>query len=119
MITTNERHSRINALLDANADSDFHSIAARLMLIYPAYSYADFSHFDFDSSEFSETQYNELHELLSPLFDHPNDAMISLRSTLALEFSLCPIHLIDYAICFDDETPECAQIRDAFPTHDT
>jgi hypothetical protein len=33
--------------------------------------------------------------------------------------SLCPLHLCDYAICFDDEDPECAQIREIHPGHDT
>lgn len=34
--------------------------------------------------------------------------------------SLCPIHFIDWAICFDDEDPECAQVRTIFPhSHDT
>lgn len=38
---------------------------------------------------------------------------------LALSHSLCPLHLIDYAICFDDIDPECAQIRIIHPSHDT
>jgi hypothetical protein len=41
------------------------------------------------------------------------------RSTLMLAQSLCPIHAIDYAICFDDDDAECAAIRTAFPSHDT
>ena len=36
-----------------------------------------------------------------------------------LENSLCPVHHIDYAICFDDQDPECALIREYFPSHDT
>lgn len=40
-------------------------------------------------------------------------------SHLALSESLCPLHLHDYAICFDDELSECAAIRIAFPNHDT
>jgi hypothetical protein len=38
---------------------------------------------------------------------------------IALRLSLCPLHLIDYAICFDDEDDECAQIRTIHPSHDT
>jgi hypothetical protein len=38
---------------------------------------------------------------------------------LALEASLCPLHFVDYAICFDDEDPECSQIRVIHPSHDT
>ena len=40
-------------------------------------------------------------------------------SEIALSLSLCPMHLIDYAICFDDENAECAQLRTYFPLHDT
>lgn len=40
-------------------------------------------------------------------------------SMLALDQSLCPVHMIDYAICFDDDNPDCAQIREYFPSHDT
>ena len=40
-------------------------------------------------------------------------------SLLRLEYSLCPLHSCDYAICFDDDDAECAQIRDIFPSHDT
>lgn len=44
---------------------------------------------------------------------------IDERSALALDLSLCPLHMIDYAICFDDDDPECAAIRQCFPSHDT
>lgn len=40
-------------------------------------------------------------------------------SRLALDHSLCPMHFIDYAICFDDDDPDCAAIRSIFPDHDT
>lgn len=41
-------------------------------------------------------------------------------SDVAMSLSLCPLHMIDWAICFDDETPECSQIREIFPHgHDT
>jgi hypothetical protein len=38
---------------------------------------------------------------------------------VALEVSLCPLHMCDYAICFDDGNPECAPIRVIHPGHDT
>lgn len=38
-------------------------------------------------------------------------------SILAMSFSLCPMHFVDWAICFDDQDPDCSQIRDIFPTH--
>jgi hypothetical protein len=39
---------------------------------------------------------------------------------MAMSMSLCPIHFVDWAICFDDEDPECDQVRAIFPhCHDT
>lgn len=38
---------------------------------------------------------------------------------IALGMSLCPYHFVDYAICFDDDLPECAMIRLIHPGHDT
>lgn len=39
---------------------------------------------------------------------------------VAMQLSLCPIHFCDWAICFDDENPDCDQIRAIFPhNHDT
>lgn len=40
-------------------------------------------------------------------------------STLALTYSVCPMHHCDYCACFDDDDPECALIREYFPSHDT
>lgn len=40
-------------------------------------------------------------------------------SMLYLDHSLCPMHHGDYAACFDDDDPDCAQIRAYFPDHDT
>lgn len=38
----------------------------------------------------------------------------------AIDDSLCPVHFIDWAICFDDEDPDCAQVRAIYPNcHDT
>jgi hypothetical protein len=43
-----------------------------------------------------------------------------LVSEMAMSLSLCPVHFIDWAICFDDEDPECGQVRAIFPqSHDT
>lgn len=38
---------------------------------------------------------------------------------LAYDLSLCPLHMRDYAICFDDDDDECAAIRAILPDHDT
>lgn len=40
-------------------------------------------------------------------------------TALALSLSLCPLHLIDYAICFDDDDDACRAIRIIHPSHDT
>lgn len=41
-------------------------------------------------------------------------------TALCIELSLCPLHRIDWAICFDDQDPECDQIRAIYPnSHDT
>lgn len=42
-----------------------------------------------------------------------------LRLRTALAYSICPVHLRDYAICFDDQNPECVAVRLEHPEHDT
>lgn len=51
-------------------------------------------------------------------YPHDEHARHAL-SDLLLSYSLCPMHAIDYAICFDDDDPDCAAIRAHFPIHDT
>jgi hypothetical protein len=48
-----------------------------------------------------------------------SESMRHRLSELLLSHSLCPMHHCDYAICFDDESDECATIRAYFPSHDT
>lgn len=51
------------------------------------------------------------------------DAILSLSTddltAFRLSLSICPLHAIDYAICFDDDNPNCAQIRAIHPSHDS
>jgi hypothetical protein len=51
------------------------------------------------------------------------DCLIALDthtlSLMRLDHSLCPMHHCDYAICFDDDDTDCANIRSLFPNHDT
>ncbi len=61
--------------------------------------------------------YMSLWQSVRNLFD--NEWAKEEFTTLALEQSLCPLHLVDYAICFDDVIPECAAIRTVHPSHDT
>ena len=103
---------RIAASIDAldDAHDDLASLAIRDLMIN------DLDHSDLRALS---ADYDISAHDIAPILD----AILSLStddlSTLRLSFSLCPIHNIDYAICFDDDNPNCAQIRDAFPSHDT
>lgn len=71
-----------------------------------------FTDADFDDAAITDL-INIAHELITNA-DH--------RETLtdiALSLSLCPLHLIDYAICFDDDDADCAAIRMIHPSHDS
>lgn len=100
-------HAAITAL-DATTDH-FASLAIRDAIIND----------DDDDLRAISADYDIAPHSLRPILD----AILSLStddlSLLRLSFSLCPIHNIDYAICFDDDNPNCAQIRAAFPSHDT
>lgn len=75
------------------------------------------------------TAYCDIRDSLTYLPDHlPDDAPYAFLidrldreslTDLTLSLSLCPIHFLDYAICFDDADPECAAIRRIHPSHDT
>jgi hypothetical protein len=41
-----------------------------------------------------------------------------LLTRACLDLSVCPVHLVDYMICFDDDDPECAIVRMIHPTRD-
>ncbi len=62
-------------------------------------------------------------EAESPVSDEWIEWVDSLNTEdlteLRLSLSLCPLHASDYAICFDDENPECAQIRIIHPSYDS
>lgn len=70
-------------------------------------------YFDTDTDCNADTR-----SLLIALIDRIADDRETLTATL-LDFSLCPMHMIDYAICFDDDDDECAAIRSIHPSHDT
>lgn len=57
--------------------------------------------------------------LIAPLLMHAMHFDRDTLTQLALDHSLCPLHFIDYAICFDDDNPDCAAIRMIHPDHDT
>jgi hypothetical protein len=61
--------------------------------------------------------YDALRALLRLIDDA--DYMTDRMTAMLLDNSLCPMHAIDYAICFDDDDPDCAAIRAIHPSHDT
>lgn len=61
--------------------------------------------------------YNFIRSLLHNIDAAPY--MTDAMTALLLDNSLCPMHAIDYAICFDDDDPDCAAIRAIHPSHDT
>jgi len=109
---------------DAYARDDRHDLAMtdlRMLLIDPDY---DFAHDDDDPCFAPSPDRDELRDHARTLITlatqpHPIASARESLTSLALSFSLCPMHLIDYAICFDDEFPECAAIRAMHPSHDT
>lgn len=105
----------LNNLLTALDDEDgLVSAAVRELLICRG---------DFDMSciEVDESLARRLHGIIGRLFvaAGTNPPEREDLTALALEYSLCPMHFCDYAICFDDDRPECAAIRTIHPGHDT
>ena len=68
--------------------------------------------------ELTEEEASAAWEVLQKMKNDPHDGREEY-TFICLSLSLCPIHETDYAICFDDEDPECAQVRKIHPTHDT
>jgi hypothetical protein len=60
---------------------------------------------------------DELMGLVARLHEDPITGREWLTQA-ALDASLCPLHWRDYAICFDDDDPECAAIRIIHPGRD-
>ena len=104
MIKTNALDA-LHALLDADDDTaDNNHLYARDRLIDESNDDPDLRTADSDA----------ICHLIDMILDDRE-----LLTTALLDFSLCPLHRIDYAICFDDDEPECAAIRDIHPSHDT
>lgn len=92
-MTTNER---LNAILDLEdlAHDDLRSILMEEEDVEPETDY-----------------YDELNTLFHQMTEEE-------QFNLRLEFSICPIHFCDYAICFDDDDPGCAHVRAEHPSYD-
>ena len=58
-------------------------------------------------------------ELIMTIYNLITALDTDAASLMRLDYSLCPLHHCDYAICFDDDNAECAVIRECFPSHDT
>lgn len=127
----NDMMTELDALTTCNANCDpdpyahpdshfFASLALRDMLTFddePIDPYAD-ALADAPDDEFIDpATYARLAELLTAIRADPYSR--EYLTKLALDNSLCPLHFHDYAICFDDRIPECAQIRIIHPDHDT
>jgi hypothetical protein len=112
---TDDLIARLNALC---ADDDTY-IDARNLLIDDDHATCDPSYIAAPTATRHRALHLLIHELhMRSLAPHDESATQSL-SLLYLDFSLCPMHHCDYAICFDDDDDECATIRAFFPIHDT
>lgn len=99
----------INALIALDDDADHLSMITRELLI-------DDDAYTIDASDdLTDNERQIAHTIRILLQLHDDDALARLR----LDYSLCPMHACDYAICFDDNDPECAQLRIDHPEHDT
>lgn len=72
----------------------------------------------FDPTDAPDYAYDTMRALLATIDAYPYSR--DDLTKLLLDNSLCPLHAIDFAICFDDDDTECAAIRTIYPhSHDT
>lgn len=113
--------ARLNELfnLDEDNDQDFISFYIRTMFINAGNDETAPPELEHD---LPTAHLDEAWDIVSFLFALSEPAPGYYRDEItdfALSMSLCPIHFVDYAICFDDEDPECYQVRAIHPSHDT
>jgi len=106
------RHIAPMLSIFSNAD------AFRNLLIDPDCAYDDATDAD-DTLSLNHDAFAECTEYLHYALNDANEYFTEQITEFALQLSLCPLHRIDYAICFDDNDAECAQIRAIHPSHDT
>lgn len=120
-MTTTQINIRL-AALDADAFSALRTmmidIDTRDMTFFPDATTLDALRADYPTADIDaiRTDLAALIELARRPYDESARQSLSM---IALDQSLCPLHMIDYAICFDDDDPDCAAIRSCFPNHDT
>lgn len=110
--------NEINDLLAHDSESRASSTMRSLLLDAPDFDTPldDLIDDDFDTTpEIAHA----LRTALISLYADKTPTAIDFISQNALALSLCPMHLCDYAICFDDDDADCSQIRQCFPLHDT
>jgi hypothetical protein len=94
--------------------------ALRMLLInYPDVREGDYpDEYDMTYAGMKELR---LIELVEYLRGESKDYGMSreLATEIALSQSLCPVHFVDYAICFDDNDLRCSEVREVHPLHDT
>jgi hypothetical protein len=104
MTNTKLAIAMINTMLEHDDADDSNSMTMRNLLI------------DLNDNDAYDNPYATImRDCINALIDDDPHTLSMLR----LDFSLCPMHAIDYAICFDDDDPDCAAIRNCFPNHDT
>lgn len=110
-------HHQFQTLIDSDESATNYTAARELLmdrasdLIYDATDAATIRSIA-DNYEISPATAARLLEYINSLDD------LAFRFML-YNFSLCPMHACDYAICFDDEEGECADLRLIAPNHDT
>jgi len=73
---------------------------------------------DFNKVDFPTVQ--RIVDAINDLMKAPYNLGKDHLTNIAMNLSLCPIHFVDWAICFDDQPDDCSQIRFIFPkSHDT
>lgn len=113
----NETHERINALLADDDECAKSSTLRSLMIAICNDTPIEHAIAELDPEYDDMTIAAEIAHLIEKLMidEYARETL----TEIALSLSLCPIHYIDYAICFDDDDAECAQIRMIHPSHDT
>lgn len=73
---------------------------------------------DYDDNAYAADRRRAALTMIAALIELAADDAETMTDLL-LAYSLCPMHAIDYAICFDDDDADCAAIRLIHPSHDS
>lgn len=106
-------HDELTALLD----DDDNAAIIRAALIFTNTPISELRADTITDIPLSDANIADLRDTALHLIN--DSANRELLTDTALSLSLCPLHLHDYAICFDDDDDECAAIRTIHPSHDS